>query len=82
MTTPPVSVHTIKAGPLEFAYLAYGAEAGWPCILGHGFPYDVHAYDEAAPNEEPAGDRPSPLAHVVAELDVRRRYVRSNRERL
>ena len=30
-------------------YLEYGLASGWPCILGHGFPYDVHAYSEAAP---------------------------------
>jgi pimeloyl-ACP methyl ester carboxylesterase len=29
--------------------MEYGAASGWPCILGHGFPYDVHVYDRAAP---------------------------------
>ncbi|MEI4479889.1 alpha/beta hydrolase, partial [Klebsiella pneumoniae] len=34
---------------LDIAYLDYGAPDGWPCIMGHGFPYDVYAYAEAAP---------------------------------
>ena len=36
----------ITAGQLKIAYLEYGAPDGWPCILNHGFPYDVHCYDE------------------------------------
>lgn len=39
----------IDAGDLEIAYATWGDWTGWPCILGHGFPYDVHAYAEAAP---------------------------------
>jgi pimeloyl-ACP methyl ester carboxylesterase len=40
---------TVTAGVLEVAYLEYGEADGWPCIMGHGFPYDVHAYADAAP---------------------------------
>ena len=40
---------TIKAGVLEIAYLEYGPQEGWPVILNHGFPYDIHAYGEVAP---------------------------------
>ncbi len=43
------TVKTIDAGVLSIAYLEYGPESGWPCILEHGFPYDIHAYAEAAP---------------------------------
>jgi pimeloyl-ACP methyl ester carboxylesterase len=57
MSAPPAAVHTIKAGPLEIAYLEYGPGSGWPCVLGHGFPYDVHAYDQAAPILAQAGAR-------------------------
>jgi len=39
----------VSAGVLEIAYLEYGDQAGWPCILSHGFPYDVQSYAEAAP---------------------------------
>jgi pimeloyl-ACP methyl ester carboxylesterase len=57
MTIPPAPVHTVKAGSLEITYLEYGTEGGWPCILGHGFPYDVHAYAETAPLLAEAGAR-------------------------
>ncbi len=57
MTVTPPVVRRIKAGPLSVAYLEYGPVSGWPCILGHGFPYDVHAYAEAAPLVAQAGAR-------------------------
>jgi pimeloyl-ACP methyl ester carboxylesterase len=44
-----MQTRTIRAGVLDIAFLEDGEEDGWPCILGHGFPYDVHAYDEVAP---------------------------------
>lgn len=40
---------TVTAGVLDVAYLEYGSPDGWPCIMGHGFPYDVHAYAETVP---------------------------------
>ena len=46
-----------KAGPLAIACLEYGPADGWPCILGHGFPYDVHAYAEVGPMLAVAGAR-------------------------
>lgn len=39
----------IEAGVLEVAYLEYGDPSGWPCVMCHGFPYDVHVYSEIAP---------------------------------
>jgi pimeloyl-ACP methyl ester carboxylesterase len=39
----------IEAGPLRVAYREQGEADGWPVILLHGFPYDVHAYDAVAP---------------------------------
>ncbi len=51
------TVNTINAGVLEIAYEHFGSADGWPCILGHGFPYDVHAYAEAAPVLAKAGAR-------------------------
>jgi pimeloyl-ACP methyl ester carboxylesterase len=51
------TVKTINAGVLSIAYMEYGPASGWPCILGHGFPYDVHAYAEAAPLLAEAGAR-------------------------
>jgi pimeloyl-ACP methyl ester carboxylesterase len=51
------SVKAIDAGVLSVAFVEYGPADGWPCILGHGFPYDVHAYAEAAPILVEAGAR-------------------------
>lgn len=31
---------------LSIAYYDYGNPDGWCCILNHGFPYDVHCYDD------------------------------------
>jgi pimeloyl-ACP methyl ester carboxylesterase len=42
-------METIKAGVLEVAYLEFGPRDGWPVVLSHGFPFDVHAYDAVAP---------------------------------
>jgi pimeloyl-ACP methyl ester carboxylesterase len=51
------TVKTIDAGVMSISYLECGPASGWPCILGHGFPYDVHAYSEAAPILAEAGAR-------------------------
>lgn len=48
---------TVTAGFLETAYLEYGPSDGWPCIMVHGFPYDVQAYAECAPILAEAGAR-------------------------
>jgi pimeloyl-ACP methyl ester carboxylesterase len=37
------------AGALNVAYYEAGPAEGVPVVLLHGFPYDVHAYDEVAP---------------------------------
>jgi pimeloyl-ACP methyl ester carboxylesterase len=39
----------IDAGVLSVTYDETGTAAGAPVLLLHGFPYDVHAYDEVAP---------------------------------
>jgi pimeloyl-ACP methyl ester carboxylesterase len=52
-----MDLKTITAGVLEVAYLDYGLADGWPCVMGHGFPYDVHAYADAAPMLAEAGAR-------------------------
>lgn len=41
-------VKTIETDTLLIAYLESGSSNGWPVILSHGFPYDVHAFDEVA----------------------------------
>ena len=37
---------TVKTSQLEIAYFDPGPVDGWPCILNHGFPYDIHCYDD------------------------------------
>ncbi|HVJ55546.1 MAG TPA: alpha/beta hydrolase [Aliidongia sp.] len=49
----------IEAGTLDIAYAESGDPYGWPVLLLHGFPYDIHAYDEVAPLLAKRG------AHVV-----------------
>ncbi|WP_022666401.1 alpha/beta fold hydrolase [Desulfospira joergensenii] len=39
----------IQAGDLMVAYFESGPSEGTPVFLLHGFPYDVHAYDQVAP---------------------------------
>ena len=50
----------VQAGVLEISYLESGDADGWPIVLSHGFPFDVHAYDEVA----------SPLAQCGARVIV------------
>ncbi len=52
-----MTTNTIAAGVLAVAYDDYGPADGWPCVLGHGFPYDPHAFAEAAPILAAAGAR-------------------------
>jgi pimeloyl-ACP methyl ester carboxylesterase len=51
------TLKTIRSKALEIAFLEEGAATGWPVVLAHGFPYDVHAYDEVAPHLAKAGAR-------------------------
>ena len=43
-----MAVLSIDAGVLNVAYVDSGPPDGWPVVLLHGFPYDIHAYDEVA----------------------------------
>ncbi|MCY0387105.1 alpha/beta hydrolase [Robbsia sp. Bb-Pol-6] len=42
---------------LDIAYEESGADDGWPVVLLHGFPYDIHAYDDVAPRLVARGAR-------------------------
>jgi pimeloyl-ACP methyl ester carboxylesterase len=42
---------------LCIAYEEAGASDGWPVVLSHGFPYDIHAYAEVVPGLAAAGAR-------------------------
>jgi pimeloyl-ACP methyl ester carboxylesterase len=48
---------TTRTKALEIAFLEDGPATGWPVVLAHGFPYDVHAYDEVAPQLAKASAR-------------------------
>lgn len=47
----------VDAGVLSVAYKEKGASYGIPVLLLHGFPYDVHAYEEVTPLLVVAGCR-------------------------
>ena len=48
---------TITTPQLEIAYVEQGSAVGWPVVLLHGFPYDIHAYDEVTPRLVSRGAR-------------------------
>ena len=50
-------VRSVETDALLIAYVEYGQSNGWPVILSHGFPYDVHAFDDVASILAPAGAR-------------------------
>jgi pimeloyl-ACP methyl ester carboxylesterase/GNAT superfamily N-acetyltransferase len=52
-----MAMKTIDAGVLKVAYEERGPADGWPCVLGHGFPYDAQAYAEVGPILAEAGAR-------------------------
>ena len=47
----------IATTQLEIAYHEQGNADGWPVVLLHGFPYDVHAYEEVTPQLVSRGAR-------------------------
>ena len=52
-----VPLKIIQAGVLRIGYFEHGPVDGWAVVLSHGFPYDVHAYDEVAPLLSASGAR-------------------------
>lgn len=55
--TETSSLRVVHAGDLDAAYLEVGPTSGAPIILLHGWPYDIHAFDEVAPILAAAGNR-------------------------
>ena len=49
MTSGFAPLKQIRAGVLDVAYAEAGPADGPPVLLLHGWPYDVHAFDEVAP---------------------------------
>ncbi len=50
-------IKNVDTDSLRVAYVEQGPADGWPVILSHGFPYDVHAFDGVAPILVHAGAR-------------------------
>ena len=44
-----MDVKQIDAGDLNVGYIDAGPESGPAVLLLHGWPYDIHAYDEVTP---------------------------------
>lgn len=45
----PSTIREAETSDLLITYLEDGPSDGWPTILTHGFPYDVHAFDDVVP---------------------------------
>lgn len=46
---PLVPIQQIEAGELSVGYAELGPKDGMPVLLLHGWPYDIHSYEEVAP---------------------------------
>ncbi|MFI6078714.1 alpha/beta hydrolase [Actinoplanes sp. NPDC051343] len=51
------AIKQVKAGPLNVGYAELGPRRGRPCILLHGWPYDIHSYVDVAPRLAAQGYR-------------------------
>jgi hypothetical protein len=49
VAAPPAQLKQIRAGQLDVGYAEFGPPTGSPVLLLHGWPYDIHAFDEVAP---------------------------------
>lgn len=45
----PLTTRQIQTSDLLVTYVEDGPSDGWPVILAHGFPYDVHAFGKVVP---------------------------------
>jgi pimeloyl-ACP methyl ester carboxylesterase len=50
-------IHQVAAGDLDVGYVDAGPADGKPVLLLHGWPYDIHAFDEVVPRLTAAGHR-------------------------
>lgn len=53
--TAPFVLSTARTELLDVTYGQVGPQSGWPVLLLHGFPYDIHAYSQVAPILADAG---------------------------
>jgi pimeloyl-ACP methyl ester carboxylesterase len=54
---PLAGLKQVKAGMLDIGFVELGPSSGPPVLLLHGWPYDIHSFDEAAPIIADAGHR-------------------------
>lgn len=52
-----MTIHHVRAGVLDVGYRDTGPTQGPVVVLLHGFPYDVHAFDDVTPRLTAAGCR-------------------------
>ena len=57
MATDATTLRRVRAGVLDVAYVEAGPASGPPVILLHGWPYDIHSFDEVTPLLAGAGHR-------------------------
>ena len=50
-------IRQVNAGVLNVGYVEHGPASGPPVILLHGWPYDIHSFEEVVPLLEDAGYR-------------------------
>jgi pimeloyl-ACP methyl ester carboxylesterase len=64
-------VKSVETAALRTAYVEHSSTSGWPVILSHGFPYDVHAFKEVASILMRAGARVRPVHSRVRPNSLR-----------
>lgn len=57
MNDPQPAIRSVAAGVLSIGYVEAGPPSGTPVVLLHGFPYDIHSYDDVVPLLSDAGFR-------------------------
>ena len=71
---PARADQAIEAGVLDVGYAEAGPPRGTPVVLLHGWPYDIHSYEEVAPpfgGEGIPGDRAVPARKRDLALSLR-----------
>jgi pimeloyl-ACP methyl ester carboxylesterase len=82
----PLRLSLARTDLLDISYAQAGPVDGWPVVLLHGFPYDIHAYSDVVPvsplrgrmsssricgaSGRPGSDRRRPFAAVSRRLWV------------
>ena len=88
-TEPPITsfgpVKQVEAGVLDVGYVEAGPADGPAVLLLHGWPYDIHSYEEVTPLLARSGHRVIvPYVRVTAQraFCLRRRSATESRRRL